>query len=41
MMLAAALVLVLSNPKMVRSAAMQGGLPLLAVTVTAVGVAMG
>ncbi|MDQ0645142.1 DUF1304 domain-containing protein [Microbacterium murale] len=39
MMLAAALVLVLSNPKMAKSAAMQGGLPLLAIIVTAVAVA--
>jgi len=38
MMLAAALVLVLSNVKMARSAAMQGGLPLLAVVVTAIAV---
>lgn len=36
MMLAAALVLVLSNPRMAKSAAMQGGLPLLAIVVTAV-----
>lgn len=40
MMLAAALVLVLSNPRMARSAIMQGGLPLLAVVVTAVAVAI-
>ncbi|MCC2029258.1 DUF1304 domain-containing protein [Microbacterium sp. YMB-B2] len=40
MMLAAALVLVLSNPKMARSAAMQGGLPLLAVIALAVAVAI-
>ncbi|WP_404438885.1 DUF1304 domain-containing protein [Microbacterium aerolatum] len=38
MMLAAALVLVLSNPKMAKSAAMQGGLPLVAIVVTAVAV---
>ncbi|MGO2747070.1 DUF1304 domain-containing protein [Microbacterium sp.] len=38
MMLAAALVLVLSNVKMARSALMQGTLPLLAVIVTAVAV---
>ena len=40
MMLAAALVLVLSNVKMAKSAAMQGGLPLLAIVVTAIAVAM-
>lgn len=40
MMLAAALVLVLSNPKMAKSAAMQGGLPLLAIVVTAIAVAV-
>lgn len=40
MMLAAALVLVLSNPKQARSAALQGGLPLLAIIVTAVAVAI-
>lgn len=40
MMLAAALVLVLSNPKMAKSAALQGGLPLLAIIVTAVAVAV-
>lgn len=40
MMLAAALVLVLSNLKMAKSAAMQGTLPLLAVVVTAVAVAL-
>lgn len=38
MMLAAALVLVLSNPRMAKSAAMQGGLPLVAIVVTAVPV---
>ncbi|WP_194422172.1 DUF1304 domain-containing protein [Microbacterium abyssi] len=38
MMLAAALVLLLSNPKMAKSAAMQGGLPLLAIAITAVAV---
>lgn len=38
MMLAAALVLVLSNPRMAKSAAMQGGLPLVAIVVTAVAV---
>ncbi|MEW1961440.1 DUF1304 domain-containing protein [Microbacterium sp. NPDC077644] len=40
MMLAAALVLVLSNPKMARSALLQGGLPLLAVIALAVAVAI-
>ena len=35
MMFAAALVLVLSNPKMARSALLQGGLPLLAIIVLA------
>ena len=40
MMLAAALVLVLSNPKSAKSAAMQGGLPLLAIVVTAIAVAV-
>lgn len=40
MMLAAALVLVLSNVKQAKSAAMQGGLPLLAVIVTALAVAI-
>ncbi|KDA04800.1 epimerase [Microbacterium sp. CH12i] len=40
MMLAAALVLVLSNPKMARAAALQGGPPLLAIIVTAVAVAI-
>ncbi|WP_175985997.1 DUF1304 family protein [Microbacterium tenebrionis] len=40
MMLAAALVLVLANPKMARSAAMQGGLPLLAVVALGVAVAI-
>ncbi|GAB3631226.1 DUF1304 domain-containing protein [Microbacterium shaanxiense] len=40
MMLAAALVLVLSNPKLAKSAAMQGGLPLLAIVVTAIAVAV-
>jgi len=40
MMLAAALVLVLSNPKMAKSATMQGGLPLLAIVVTAIAVAV-
>jgi len=40
MMLAAALVLVLSNPKMARSAALQGGLPLLAVVVLAIAVSI-
>lgn len=39
MMLAAALVLVLSDPSKLRAAAMQGTLPLLAVIATAVGVA--
>ncbi|WP_404475580.1 DUF1304 domain-containing protein [Microbacterium aerolatum] len=38
MMLAAALVLVLSNQRMAKSAAMQGGLPLVAIVVTAVAV---
>ncbi|GEK85042.1 DUF1304 domain-containing protein [Microbacterium aerolatum] len=38
MMLAAALVLVLSNPRMAKSAAMQGGLPLVAIVVTAMAV---
>jgi putative membrane protein len=38
MMLAAALVLVLANPRMAKSAAMQGGLPLVAIVVTAVAV---
>ncbi|MGM7666219.1 DUF1304 domain-containing protein [Microbacterium sp. A93] len=40
MMAAAALVLVLSNPKQAKSAAMQGGIPLLAIIVTAVAVAI-
>lgn len=40
MMLAAALVLVLSDRTKVRAAAMQGTLPLLAVVVTAIGVAI-
>jgi putative membrane protein len=40
MMVAAALVLVLSNPKLAKSAAMQGGMPLLAIVVTAVAVAI-
>jgi len=40
MMLAAALVLVLSNPKQAKSAAMQGGMPLLAIVVTAVALAI-
>jgi putative membrane protein len=40
MMLAAALVLVLSNPKMARSAALQGGLPLLAIVITGVAAAV-
>ncbi|MFS0852424.1 DUF1304 domain-containing protein [Microbacterium sp. 179-I 3D4 NHS] len=40
MMLAAALVLVLSDRTKARAAAMQGTLPLLAVVVTAVGVAI-
>lgn len=39
-MLAAALVLVSSNIRMARSAAMQGGLPLLAIIATAVAVAI-
>jgi putative membrane protein len=39
MMLAAALVLVLSDRKKVRAATMQGALPLLAVVVTAIAVA--
>ena len=41
MMLAAALVLVLSDRSKVRAAAMQGTLPLLAVIATAVGVSIG
>lgn len=41
MMLAAALVLVLSDRTKVRAAAMQGTLPLLAVVVTAIAVALG
>ena len=41
MMLAAALVLVLSDPSKLRAAAMQGTLPLLAVIATAIGVAVG
>jgi putative membrane protein len=41
MMLAAALVLVLSDPTKLRAAAMQGTLPLLAVIATAIGVAIG
>ncbi len=40
MMFAAALVLVLSNPKMARSAGMQGGLPLLAIVATGTAVAI-
>lgn len=40
MMLAAALVLVLSNLRQARSAAMQGGLPLLSVFVLAIAVAI-
>lgn len=40
MMVAAALVLLLSNRRMVRSAAMQGVLPLLAIVGTAIGVAL-
>ncbi|GAA1529775.1 putative membrane protein [Microbacterium ginsengiterrae] len=40
MMLAAAVVLVLSNPRMARSAALQGGFPLLAIVLLAVGVAI-
>ncbi|MGO1267019.1 MAG: DUF1304 domain-containing protein [Microbacterium gubbeenense] len=39
MMLAAALVLVLSNPKMARSALLQGGLPLLSIIVLALAAA--
>ncbi len=41
MMLAAALVLVLSDRTKVRAAAMQGTLPLLAIVATAIGVALG
>ncbi|GAT72750.1 DUF1304 domain-containing protein [Microbacterium hydrocarbonoxydans] len=41
MMLAAALVLVLSDRTKVRAAAMQGTLPLLAVVATAVGISLG
>ncbi|MFS0911301.1 DUF1304 domain-containing protein [Microbacterium sp. 179-I 3D2 NHS] len=40
MMTAAALVLVLSDRRKARAAAMQGALPLLAVIVTAIGIAM-
>ena len=40
MMLAAALVLVLSNIRQARSAAMQGGLPLLAIIVLSIAVAI-
>ncbi|WP_449407969.1 DUF1304 domain-containing protein [Microbacterium maritypicum] len=41
MMVAAALVLVLSDRAKLRAAAMQGTLPLLAVVVTAIGVSLG
>ncbi|MFJ4173958.1 DUF1304 domain-containing protein [Microbacterium sp. NPDC089696] len=41
MMVAAALVLVLSDRTKLRAAAMQGTLPLLAVVVTAIGVSLG
>lgn len=41
MMLAAALVLVLSDRTKVRAAAMQGTIPLLAIVATAIGVALG
>lgn len=40
MMAAAALVLVLSNPKQARSALLQGGLPLLAIIATAISLAI-